>query len=97
MLSKKKVIGIAPGEPELRRQSRGSDPRVVLDVHLIFEARRIMNGANVHKVKELIFAYEQAVLLHNIHWPAHDVYHIECEISLRRYLARQRQHLSKTA
>jgi hypothetical protein len=65
-------------------------PVVELDEQLICEARRIINGANVHTVKQLIFAYEQAVLLHNIHWPTHKAYHVECENDLRRYVVKSR-------
>jgi hypothetical protein len=38
---------------------------VRLDHQLLFAARKLFNGANVHRLKELIFAYEQAVDLHN--------------------------------
>jgi hypothetical protein len=72
------------------REAEASDPVVELDEQLIFQARRIIDGANVHTVKQLIFAYEQAVLLHNIHWPTHKAYHVECENSLRRYVVKQR-------
>jgi hypothetical protein len=72
------------------REAEASDPVVELDEQLIFEARRIIDGANVHTVKQLIFAYEQAVLLQNIHWPTDKAYHVECENSLRRYVVRQR-------
>jgi hypothetical protein len=34
---------------------------VRLDHELVFEARRYITGANVHRVKKMIFAYEQAV------------------------------------
>ncbi len=78
-------------ERELQNRSvSDGHPVVHVDDRLIFEARRITNGANVHKVKELIFAYEQAVCLHNKGWRAHDVSHVACENSLRRYVARHR-------
>jgi len=38
---------------------------VYLDYNLIFEARRLINGANVHKLQQMIFVYEIAVSLHN--------------------------------
>ena len=41
---------------------------------------------NVHRLKELIFAYEQAVDLHNQHAPTHEVYRIHSELDLRRYM-----------
>ncbi len=35
-----------------------------LDHRLLYDARRLITGENVHRMKELIFAYEQAVSLH---------------------------------
>jgi hypothetical protein len=34
---------------------------VQLDHRLLHEARRLMTGANVHRLKEMIFVYVQAV------------------------------------
>lgn len=59
--------------------------RRTLDHQLIFEARRLITGANVHRMKELIFAYEQAIDLHNRAWPAHRKYRREHEVRLRSY------------
>jgi len=63
---------------------------VTLDHQLVFMARRLLNGANVHLLKELIFAYEQAVLLHNSGWPTHFVYDAHPERKLRLYVFQQR-------
>jgi hypothetical protein len=38
---------------------------VCLDRELIFRARRLTTGANVHKINTLLFQYQQAVALHN--------------------------------
>ena len=37
-------------------------------------------------MKQMIFAYEQAVDLHNQRWPGHEIYHIQCEARLRIYV-----------
>jgi molybdopterin-guanine dinucleotide biosynthesis protein A len=60
---------------------------VDLDHLLIFRARRLANGANIHRLKNMIFAYEQAVLLHNKGWPTHRIYHQRCEQELRKFVA----------
>jgi hypothetical protein len=62
---------------------------------LLFAARRLMTGANVHRLKELIFAYEQAVYLHNRQWPPHMIYQSESENRLRRYVAKVERQLSE--
>ena len=62
---------------------------VRLDAQLLSDARRLINGANVHRLKELIFAYEQAVDLHNRRHPRHEVYRMQSEARLRLYV---RQH-----
>src|SRR5215813_11839572 len=63
---------------------------VRLDHHLLFDAHGLLNGANVHRLKEMIFAYEQAVELHNRRWPGHEIYRIQSEARLRLYI-RERQ------
>jgi hypothetical protein len=57
-----------------------------LDYQLLFEARRLITGANVHRVKEMIFAYEESVDLHNRQWPSHREYQPQAELRLRRYV-----------
>jgi hypothetical protein len=61
---------------------------VKFDQQLLFTARRLATGANVHRLKELIVAYEQAVYLHNRQWPPHMIYQSESEQRLRRYVAK---------
>ena len=68
---------------------------VQFDQQLLFAARRFMTGANVHPLKQLIFAYEQAVYLHNRQWPPHMIYQSESEQRLRRYVARLQRQLSE--
>ena len=63
---------------------------VQLDAQLLADARSIIDGANVHIMKQMVFVYEQAVDLHNSKWPGHEIYHIECEARLRTYV-RSRQ------
>ena len=65
--------------------------RRTLDHQLIFEARRMITGANVHRMKELIFAYEEAIDLHNRAWPAHRKYRREHEVRLRSYVIKLRK------
>ena len=66
---------------------------VKFDQQLLFAARRLMKGSNVHRLKELIFAYEQAVYLHNRQWAPHMIYQSESEERLRRYVARAQRQL----
>jgi hypothetical protein len=69
---------------------------VQLDLNLIAQARRSMDGANVHRVKQMIFAYEQAVVLHNTGWRNHETYQSQSEDDLRRYVARYRARCSSS-
>lgn len=59
---------------------------VQLDHALFFRASRLVTGANVHRVKGLIFAYEQAVLLHNEGRRSHNIYHDQYEKELRQFV-----------
>ena len=59
---------------------------VWLDHQLLFAARKLCNGANVHRLKELIFAYEQAVDLHNRQSTRHEIYRMHSEMELRNYV-----------
>ena len=54
-----------------------------LDRNLILEARRLTTAANVHRVKELIFAYEMALEISSTNA-------LECESSLRQFVCQQR-------
>jgi len=62
---------------------------VHLDHQLIFDARRFMTGADVHRVKEMIFVYQQAVELHNGESVRHLKYQPEHEARLRCYVVRR--------
>ena len=64
---------------------------VRLDHQLLFVARSFINGANVHRLKELIFAYEQAVDLDNRQAPKARVYRIQIELELRTYVHLRRE------
>jgi hypothetical protein len=59
---------------------------VQLDYQLLYDARRQITGANVHRVKEMIFVYEQAVDLHNHSWGSHRTYQSQHETRLRCYV-----------
>ena len=59
---------------------------VQLDHVLIFHAHRLITGANVHCAKEMIFAYKQAVILHNEKWPGHLTYQCQHEKKLRQFV-----------
>jgi hypothetical protein len=58
---------------------------VHLDRGLIRSARTFINGANVNRGRELIFVYQQAVLLHNARSPGHVVYQDQHERALREF------------
>jgi hypothetical protein len=64
---------------------------VGLDHQLVFEARRFITAANVHRVREMIFAYEQAVDLHNRKWHCHSEYQEKYERDLRAFVAAERR------
>ncbi len=68
---------------------------VKFDQQLLLAARRLMSGSNGHRLKELIFAYEQAVYLHNRQWAPHLIYQRESEKRLRRYVAKVQRQLSE--
>jgi hypothetical protein len=62
---------------------------VRLDHGLIRSARRLITGANIHRAKEMIIVYEQAVLLHNKKSPGHVVYQNKYERQLRDFTERE--------
>ena len=62
---------------------------IFLDHILLAQARKITTGANIHHVRQMIFAYEQAVILHNAGRPAHRTYQNEYELALRRLVAEE--------
>jgi hypothetical protein len=59
---------------------------VQLDLNLLFKARRLITGANVHRLKTMIFVYEEAVTLHNQGHPRHLSYQNQHELELRAYV-----------
>ncbi len=62
---------------------------VHMDHGLISTAQSLINGANVHRVGNMILAYEVAVRLHNN--GTHLVYKAECEKQLRQFIADEGQ------
>jgi hypothetical protein len=66
---------------------------VRIDQQLLFAARKLVNGANVHQLSGLIFHYEQAVLLHNKQWERHVRYDPGPESALRGFVARQQRRM----
>jgi len=62
---------------------------VQLDHALIHRSRQLLTGANVHRGRELIFVYEQAVLLHNEGSPNHIVYQSQHETALRAFVRQE--------
>jgi len=68
---------------------------VELDNDLLFAADRIIDGANVHDLNEMIFAYKQAVHLHNTAWRGHEKYQHQYELRLRIHICNHRlKHLN---
>jgi hypothetical protein len=60
---------------------------VRLDENLLFEACRCIDASNVHRLKEMMFAYERAVELHNAaHTQGHGQYDAADELQLRSYV-----------
>ena len=67
---------------------------VQLDRGLLIEARRLIDAANGHRLKEMILVYEQAVDLHNRRYPGHETYRMQSELRLRKYvLHRQTENI----
>ena len=60
-----------------------------VDAQLLADVCRLINAANLDWLKGMIFAYEQAVDLHNRHCAGHEIYRIESEARLRLYVVRQ--------
>jgi hypothetical protein len=67
---------------------------VQLDRRLLIDARRLVDAANGHRLKEMVFGYEQAVDLHNRRYPGHETYRMQSELRLRKYvLHRQTENI----
>jgi len=39
---------------------------ITIDTELLYTARRLITGANVHRINTLIFQYEQSVAIRNV-------------------------------
>jgi hypothetical protein len=65
---------------------------IALDHSLLADARKAATDANIHRIRQMIFAYEQAVILHNTGQPAHSIYQDRYEMDLRRFVAQQNQN-----
>jgi hypothetical protein len=61
---------------------------MTLDQRLLYQASQLTTGANVHRIKELMLAYEYAVTLHND--GIHQVYMAQFEHELRKFVHRER-------
>src|SRR5262245_56287451 len=80
--------------PILARKQPGTNPTVAdqegfmipLDETLLFSARNLSNSVNTHRLKQMIFAYEQAVELHNQQVPRHQIYQMRSEMELRNFV-----------
>jgi hypothetical protein len=59
---------------------------VRLDEKLLLEACRCFDSSNVHRLKEMMFAYERAVELHNAYTQGHERYDATHELELRSYV-----------
>jgi hypothetical protein len=63
---------------------------VQIDHELIYEARKLITGANTHKLGQMILVYELAVHLHNRSRPSHEIYNQQYERDLRTFVAAAR-------
>jgi hypothetical protein len=59
---------------------------VRIDHNLIHQARRLINGANIHQMNIYLLLYEKAVTLHNDGHPKHVDYHDHYERLLRQFV-----------
>jgi len=73
-------------QPGVSNRGQKASDMVRLDQILLCDARSLCNGENVHRLQELTSAYEQAVDLHNRNCPRHEVYQMQSESHLRRYV-----------
>jgi hypothetical protein len=67
-------------------EGHGGSNMVQLDHQLIYAVRRLTTGANIHRVRELVFLYNQAVDLHTRQWPSHIKYQQNYERDLRAFV-----------
>ena len=61
---------------------------ISLDQRLLYQASQLTTGANVHRVRGLMMAYEYAVNLHND--GIHQIYMAQFERELREFVHRER-------
>ena len=71
---------------------RSLPEHISLDQRLLHEARRLINGANVHRLMGLVFAYELSVSVHNEGLLIRRCisYDSSAEVELRRLILRYR-------
>ena len=70
---------------------------VDLDWLLISEARAFITGANVHRIKMLLFMYVTTVQMHNDGHPKHQPYDSGYEAALRKFVTDRRSRQSKSS
>jgi len=63
---------------------------VRLDEKLLFDARHSIDASNVHRLNEMVLAYQQAVELHNAQSKGHEQYDQVHELQLRSYVVTHR-------
>jgi hypothetical protein len=61
-----------------------------IDHELVYEARKLITGANIHRLGQMILMYELAVDLHNRNLPSHKTYNQQYESELRGFVATER-------
>ena len=59
---------------------------IQLDDKLLADTRLLFNAENTDRLKKMIFDYGQAVDLHNRCCRTHEIYRIQSELKLRRYV-----------
>jgi hypothetical protein len=59
---------------------------VKLDHALIQRARSLVTRANIDRIKEMVFIYEEAVRLHNMGAPNNALYQTQYEQELRKFV-----------
>jgi hypothetical protein len=63
---------------------------VRIDHELVYEARKLITGANIHRLGHMILMYQLAVDLHNRNLPSHKTYNHQYERELRVFVAAAR-------
>ena len=65
-----------------------------IDEQLVFAARQMITGANVHWINTLIFQYEQSVAIKNDEQSTFPVDPLHYEMKLRAFVHSERQKIS---